>query len=405
MSAPERRRARSSGHFLRKTRVPRRNALATVATALVAAVVASGCGSVAAPRAAAPARRPTSLPLATALAGDQTTWAVVPMGATAGANLFWQLFTLPAHGSRWTLATPPDVATNGAIALGVQGGRSLVAGIHPSLLLDFSPITSTADGGRKWAVGAPDAGLANVPDALASAPDGGQLIALDRTGNVELTGGSGQAGGAGWRKLTSTRTLASGRTCRLGSLAAVAFSPAGSPVVAGNCTRPGAVGIFADQAGAWHTAGPALPAALRSQPVRVLRLTRTGSRLTALLQVGTGKAASLLLTWLAGDGQWTESAALPLAGRAVLSSSFGSDGAAAVELTGQRAELVTGPGAAWQALPSLPPGRTVTLALPIGGGVDALVTGGNLLTVWRVAGSRWTKAQTTNVPIQYGSSS
>jgi hypothetical protein len=147
----------------------RGRAAAGAAAALAVAALAAGCGSAARP-AAAPARPAVSLPLATSLAAGQVTWAVIPMGAAAGPNLFWQLLVLPAGGARWILATPPDVATNGAIALGGpgrHGAQSLVAAIHPSLLLDFSPVTSTPDGGRSWSAGAPDPGLADVPATAA----------------------------------------------------------------------------------------------------------------------------------------------------------------------------------------------------------------------------------------------
>jgi hypothetical protein len=400
-------------------------AAAVIAAAVIAAAVIAGCGSTARPG-SVPARRPVSLPLATALATGQTAWAVVPMGAAAGPNLFWQLFVLPAHASRWSLATPPDVATNGAIALGVQSSRSLIAGIHPSLLLRFSPITSTPDGGRTWSTGAPDPGLANVPDALAASPDGSRLIALDRDGSAEQasTRQSGNAR-ANWTTLTSTTALSAtpaGRACRLTALTAAAFSPAGSPVLAGNCTRPGVAGIFAQESGTWRAAGPpssSLPAPMRQQKMQVLRLTRSGTRLTALLQAGTGPTASLITAW-ANGGRWTLSPPLRLAGLAVTSSSFGSNGAAAVTFTGQHGQYLADPGTSWRPLPAMPPGRNVTLALPAGGGVDVLATDGSVMTAWQLHGGTgggdtaaattvgrgsWVKTQATKVPIQYGSSS
>jgi hypothetical protein len=411
------------------TRARRVSPARAAGAALAIGVLAAGCGSAARP-AAAPGRPPVSLPLATSLGAGQASWAVVPMGAPAGPNLFWQLFLLPAPAGRWKLATPPDVATNGAIALGTQpaqSGQSLVTGIHPSLLLDFSPITSTPDGGSTWSAGTPDAGLASVPDALGTAPGAARLIALDRSGDARLA----SSGHAPWTTLTSTRALAAkpaARSCRLTALTAAAFDPAGSPVLAGTCARVGVAGIFADQNGTWHADGPSLPAALRGQRIQVLRLVRTGSRLTALLQAGAGRSASVLTAWSAGAGRtWSVSAALPLAGSPVLSSSFGSAGATAVELDGSRGRLLTGPGASWQALPALPPGRSITLALPAGGGVDALAADGSVLTIWRLqatgkgsagsgkagsgeAGSStgpgaWVKMQQIKVPIQYGSSS
>jgi hypothetical protein len=400
-------------------RVFRAGAPRAGAAVLGAAILAGGCASAAHP-AAARAPRPVALPLATSVAGDQETWAAVPMG-TEGPNLFWQLFVRPAQATRWTLATPPDVATNGAIALAAGGGNGLVTGIHPSLLLRFSPITATADGGRTWSAGAPDPGLASVPDALAAAPGGGQLISLEHDGRVDL----GRAGAADRPSLTSTEALArtpAGRACRLSGLTAVAFSPAGAPLLAGQCARPGVVGVFADQGGAWAAAGPALPSALRGQRIEVLRLTRTGSQLTALLQAGTGRTATLVAAWSTTGRQWTLSAPLRLGRLGVQSSSFGH-GALAVTLTGRRGELLADPSAAWQPLPELPAGRTVTLALPAPGEVDALAAAGSVLTAWqlhpgpRPAGAAaspaagafgpgaWSRIQQTKVPIQYGSSS
>jgi hypothetical protein len=81
-----------------------------------------------------------------------------------------------------------------------------------------------------------------------------------------------------------------------------------------------------------------------------------------------------------------------------------------VELGGRRADYLAGPGSSWRALPALPPGHAVTLALPSATVVDALAADRSTLTTWRLrpgpAGSAgsWTRTQTTKVPIQYGSS-
>jgi hypothetical protein len=416
----------SRGRLARAARGRPPRAATAAAAALGAAVLAAGCGSAAAP-AAAPAPRPVALPLATSAAGDQATWATVPMGTT-GPNLFWELFVLPAAGTRWTLATPPDVATNGAIALAPGDGTSIVTGIHPSLLLGFSPITSTPDGGRTWSAGAPDPGLASVPDALAAAPAGGALITLDHNGHVEL-GGPGSASRPKLTSLTALAATPAGRACQLGGLTAVAFSPAGSPMLAGQCARPGVAGIFQGQGQgqAWRATGPTLPAPLSRQRIEVLRLTRAGDQMTALLQAGAGPSASLVAAWSATGSQWTLSPPLRLNGLAVESSSFGQ-GSLAVTLTGRRGEVLTGPAASWQPLPELPAGRTVTLALPKAGIVDALAASGSDLTAWQLpvavpasggtaaspasgltarayGRGTWTRTQQTTVPIQYGSSS
>ena len=76
-------------------------------------------------------------------------------------------------------------------------------------------------------------------------------------------------------------------------------------------------------------------------------------------------------------------------------------------LSGHRGETLAGPGASsWQALPPLPSGRTVTLALPAAGTTDVLTVDGSSLTAWRLApgSATWDRTQTIKVPIQYGSS-
>ena len=68
---------------------------------------------------------------------------------------------------------------------------------------------------------------------------------------------------------------------------------------------------------------------------------------------------------------------------------------------------IAGPGTQWKSLPSLPAGRTVTLAFRPAGGLDALAADGSELTSWQLDSqqAKWTKVQALKVPIQYGSSS
>ena len=204
------------------------------------AVLAAGCGS-----ASRPANTPSSpaapLSLTTAVTGPGATWAAVPMGAASGADQFWQLFMLPADGSRWSLQTPPDIATNGALILAGQGGEGIIVGERPSLYLTFSAITTTRNGGRAWATLPPASGLADVPNALAAA-SGGRLIALSGHQDVSVT----RSGGS-WAPLTTRQALAAtpaARACALTELTAAAYTPAGSPVLAGTCGRAGTAGIF-----------------------------------------------------------------------------------------------------------------------------------------------------------------
>ena len=146
------------------------------AAALALAILAAGCASASRP-AQAPGSSAVPLSLTTAVTSPGATWAAVPMGATSGADQFWQLFMLPASSSQWSLQTPPDIATNGALILAGQAGQGIIVGERPSLYLTFSAITTTRDGGNDWATLPPASGLADVPDALAAAPDG-HLIAL-----------------------------------------------------------------------------------------------------------------------------------------------------------------------------------------------------------------------------------
>ena len=356
--------------------------------------------------------------------GAGATWATVPMGAASGADLFWQLFVRPAGGSRWSLQTPPDIATNGAIVLatpavggsGGTGAKTLVAGVRPSLNLSFSPITRTSDLGQSWAAQPPQSGLADVPDALAAAPgasdgSGIRLIALGRDGTVSVTTGTG----GNWRPLMTERALAAspaGRECGLTGLTAVAYSPGGTPLPAGTCGRDGRVGVFSETGGTWQLAGPALtpsagaPASLGGPRVQVLRLSRVGGQDVALLAAGTAPSISLLAAWT-GDGgaHWRLSPVLRTGGTAAISASFGGGGMGVV-LAGNRAETISGPGSSWRRLPALPAGRTVTLALPGAGSTEALAADAGTLTSWQLAGNQgaWVKTQTIKVPIQYGSS-
>ena len=95
--------------------------------------------------------------------------------------------------------------------------------------------------------------------------------------------GVAQAQGVGQPALAATPV---GRGCALAALTAVAYTPAGTPLLGGTCDRAGTAGIFSYADGTWQLTGPALPATLAGQRIQVLRLTRTGSTDTALLEAG-----------------------------------------------------------------------------------------------------------------------
>ena len=372
---------------------------------LTGVVLTAGCGA-AAHQAGAPASPAQPPSLATSLVTPTGTWAVAVMGGSAAShNNFWQLFVHPAGAGTWRLATPPGVATNGGLVVASPGAGPVVAGFRPSQELSYSPLATTHDNGAVWSPGLLDAGLADVPGALAAAPASGRLLALLTNGDTELSG----PGGTAWTTLATHRALAAsaaGIRCRLGSLTAAAFSSSGVPLLAASCTHPGTAGVFAYASGTWHLAGPALPASYAQQHITVLRLTTTGGTTTALLAAGGGSAAHLLAARSTDSGaHWALSEPLPLGSAELTSASFGPGGTAAVLLTGNHAHAITSTASSWRPLPAPPP-ETATLAPGTAGGWDALAVHRARLTVWHLApaAKAWAITQTINVPIQFGSS-
>lgn len=388
---------------------------ALIALALAAAALTSGCGAASSgPGAASQAPSAGAPFLATSLVTPAGTWAIAVMGGSvASHNNFWQMFARPAGSTAWRLVTPPGVADNGGLVAASASAGPLVAGIRPSQYLTYTPLALTRDGGRAWSPTGPlDAALAAAPDALAAAPGtgrtasgAGRLLALLTNGTVKTA----IPGYTRWTTLTSQRSIAvtpAGRRCGLAGLTAVSVTPAGVPLLAGRCSRPGAAGIFAAVNGTWQAAGPALPAGLDHQAVTVLRLTRTSTGTAALLETGTGSDASLLAAWSASDGvHWALSPPVRFHGGGLASASFGPGGAVSLVLGGHRAQAITRAGAAWRSLPALPTG-TATLAPGPSGGFDALAVHRTTLTVWQLApgSAGWRTTQTMNVPVQFGSS-
>jgi len=382
---------------------------AKIAVALMSVALTAGCGAAVSsgpgPAPGAPSAGGSFL--ATSLGTASGTWAITVMGGSAASHdNFWQLFVRPAGSAEWKLVTPPGVADNGGLVTADAGGQSLITGIRPSQDLTYTPLTTTRNGGQAWSPAGPlDAALANAPDALAAAPGTGRLLALLTNGTVKAAA----PGYTRWTTLASQRSLATtpaGRRCGLTALTAGAFTPSGTPLLAGRCSRPGIAGIFAAKNGTWQAAGPALPATLAHQHATVLRLTRTSSGDGALLETGSGPETSLLAAWSTGDGgRWALSPEVRLHGARLASASFGPGGAAALVLTGNRAETITGAGAAWRSLPTLPAG-TATLASGPSGGFDALAVHRTRLTVWQLGPgtAAWRATQAMNVPVQFGSS-
>lgn len=373
----------------------------------VVTILAAGCGSThAAAPAPAGARAATGRSLVTSLtASGGTSWAVVEMGgSSAKHDNFWQLMARPAGAARWVLATPLGVAANGGIVAASPGGRGLVAGFNPSQDLTFSPLATTRDGGARWTPSLLPAGLARVPSALAAGP-GGKLIALTSSGQVKLSA----PGVSGWTTPATRASLAAtpaGHSCGLAGLTAAAFGPSGAVLLAGGCARPGVAGIFGETGGRWQLAGPMLPAALGRQHVSVLQLAPAGRGTIALLTAtAAGGASSLIAAWEGADSRWTLSAPLPMDGARIRSTATGATAHAGVILSTGRAEVITGPGARWEALPALP-AHAAALVLGPGRQVSALAPAGSVLTSWRLAAraGTWDRTQVLKVPVPYGSS-
>jgi hypothetical protein len=383
---------------------------ATAVTAALVTAVLAGCGSTRTSGTGRPAA-PVTPSLATSAGYPDGTWAVLVMGgAAAQHNDFWQVFVRPTgKQAAWRLATPLGVASNGGIAVAATGGPNLFAALLPSQDLRFSPLARSTDNGAKWAAdGLLDTPLAATSSALAAAPGGG-LIALTRTGTVEV---AAHPGGS-WTRLVTERSVASSaaaRSCGLTGLTAAGYTAAGAALLGGSCSRSGHLGIFVRGAGGWLAAGPALPAALAGRPVEVLQLARSGAADVALLQAGTGRTASLLGAWSTGNGsRWQLSAPYPLAGAQPRSAAVAGQ-ALGVLLNRGRAITVTRPGAAWQLLPALPaataalPAGSVTLAAGPSGGFQLLTGQRNQLSVWAAGSGSWNRSQVIKVSIPYGSS-
>ena len=364
--------------------------------------------------------------LATSLAGsDGSSWAVVEMGATTSPlSSFWELFVRAGGSSAWRLATPTGVASNGGLVMTQSDAGTLVTGFRPSQDLTFSPLATSADAGAQWSVEAPlNPGLAAVPDALAG-NSAGRLLALTRTGAVE----SAASVAAPWVSLTSLGVLAAGaagRACGLTALTAVAWTPAGAPLIAGDCSKPGVTGIFTLSGRAWIAAAPRLTGSAARGETEVVALTTNAGRTSAVLTIGSGSAASVVAAWSADGGvHWAQSAPLPapaLADGGQPSVSFAADGSAGLVVTQAASHAAANQVATigwqardWDTLPALPSPsagsgsptstRVATLVAPASGAQQALEVDRGTMSVWQLGGSGWQLAQTVRVPIPYGSS-
>ena len=376
------------------------------AAVILAAGVSSGCTSpsTANSRANSALSSPT-IPLSSSSVTRTATWATLAMGHLDDPlNTFWQLLTF--KGSKWHVATPPGVASNGGL-VAEAASTSVLAGFGPSQELEFSPLARTDDQGSSWQGGVLPAGLALVPDALAQS--GGKSLALLGSDGGKVV--TGLADLSTWKSLTTAAALrrqATGTACHLRSLTAVTLDSHGNALVGASCTQGGRVGLFTPSSDGWMSVGPAIGGDSAS-PSEVIRLDQTGAGTAALVSVGNATAARLYAMWSTnGLGSWTVSAGLPLDGASLLSTGVTAAGGFIVCTRrggAVPAASVVSPttSSQWKSLPPLPSGTTSVTATPTGS-FEALVPALSLLSAYGLSGTGWTRVQSLEVDVPYGSS-
>lgn len=352
-------------------------------------------------------------PLESGSATSAGSWVILPMGQLSDkSNTFWQLLHAPLGSPHWSVVTPPGAADNGGIVAGTSGNSALV-GILPNGLLHFSPVSLSSDGGSSW-------NPVTLPGALAAVPD---ALAFDTSASpstVAVAGGarvlSSSVGMSSWHTLvTAARLRSVTPRCGVTTLNAVTLQPGGAPLVAASCAHGGVVGLFADVAGAWKSSGVVLRGALRGSSTSVFRLETEGSTVAALVSASHGSRGSLVAMWHTVGAAWTQSTPLSVgAGRPVLATAVGPDGALAVLLATGRGEEVAdiAPGGSWTQLPRPPRGAVAlapvaTPAAPGASAFDVFTVRGADFGVFALtpSGASWANVQSSRVALAYGTSS
>ena len=374
------------------------------AAGLLAAALLTGCAS--ASTTGSTATAPPPLPGPGAVETPGGTWATVAMGQLgSAANTYWQLFYRAAGSDRWVdHVGATGTATNGGLDL-APDGPGVAVGVGTSQNLTFSPIITSADGGRTWTDGVLPGPLSGGAQAVAAAPSGALVALLGSSGPAPQILGSGPAA-ASWTPVLAPAALAAGTTgCGVRGLSAAAYS--GSTLVLGAaCGRPGVGGVIAVVGGRAGLVGPALDPT--PGPAEVLALSGAGGGLDALFELAGGGHAALVVAHRgAGSGAWSVSPPLTLGAGQAVTSAVGAGAGFLVLLSsaGRRGPLYRAT-ASWQELPA-PPAGTALVAPLAGGTLSALAVSGSTLTSWDLApgGSVWRPVQTLSVPILYGTSS
>jgi hypothetical protein len=301
------------------------------------------------------------------------------------------------------------VADNGGLAVARADAGTITVGFVPSQLLKFTPLAMSSDSGAHWSQGLLPAALAGAPDSLA-APSGNRLVAITAKSVLESSSGA-----TGWTTLIRLSALAAtraGRRCGLVSLSGAVVEPDGAVLVAGGCSRPGAIGLFAATPSGWQQAGPVLPGSLGLRSASVAELISTKAGTAALVAGEAGHGEILIPVWLAaGSSSWTSDVPASVPDGGVASVSGSATGVWAVALNGRRA-LVTpppSPGASHHDLArqiSLPADDATLVPGAGEGDLTALVPGLNTVAVWDLnANGSWRRSQVISVPSTPGGQS
>lgn len=381
----------------------------TIAAAGFGAGVLAGCGS-SGPTASNETSASTgpAIPVTSSSMTGTSTWASLAMGhLNDPLNTFWELLHL--SGSRWRLATPPGVASNGGLVMAVSPG-SVLAAFGPSQDLLFSPLAYSADQGSSWQTGVLPSGVSLVPEALAQR--GHESLALLHAGGGEVVVAS-SADLSTWTPAVTAAALRrqSGTAhCQVRFLTAVGMSAGNSIMVGASCAHGGRAGLFvrSSTSTVWSSAGPEIPGA-SAGPTQVVRLDQTTDGVAALVSAGSGAGARLYGMWSAsGDGPWTVSTGLPLSGASVQSTGVTDSGGFVVSTrlgSAHPSASVIGPhGSQWKSLPPTP-AHTASVTAGPEGTYDALVPVQSTLSIYGLGSAGWTRVQTLHVDVPYGSSS
>lgn len=378
--------------------------LALLSTALTISAT-GGAMSVATPK-----LRNVAPPLVSSITNGQTSWSVVVMGRHDGSfNLFPELFSLTASGSRWSLVTPPGVADNGGLFIGTGTAGSALAGIGPSQALAFSPLAFSMNSGRSWTPGALEAGLHRVPSAIALGPDERAAVLVDQHGSQTVLQRNGSL--EQWTTLVSAKALATAEPdCGVTALNAIDITADGRYLLGATCSRPGSLGLFSGSAGHWSAVTATIPSALSTSAFETIRLSTINNMTEAIFAVRGPHSTSIVAGWSGRTTQpWSLSRPINLAQNAeIVATGAGPEGAESLVVrTGTNLEALISNGATrtWQRIASLPI-STQSIAIEPSGAVDAFVVRTSRLSVWREVhqGGAFAKSQTINVPIAYGSS-